>query len=169
MVFRAASVACAIVILGSVAVAHINGQSFEQEVGEMFIDAGYDLPLTVGQSSLFDVQLFQMKNKKIDVPASFDSVQVQLFSGTLIQAQASAPKAEFGKTVLQITPKVDGNWNLHIQFTGKEITSATFEAPVLPYTRKINAWPIVIGVVVLGILIDMFFINRFQFVPRAKH
>jgi hypothetical protein len=169
MVFRSASLVFALGLLVSTAHAHAGGQTFEQRVGEMFIDAGYDVPLTVGQSSMFDLQLFQMKGKDIATQATYDSVRIQLFSGSVVQLEASTPKAEFGKTVISIMPTMSGNWNLHIQFMGKEITSSTFDVFILAQTKKVHAWPIVLGVIVMGILLDVFFIKAFKFVPGVRH
>lgn len=127
--------------IASAALAHGSGQSFDERIGDRFVDIGFDPILQVGEETLIDFALYDMEGGTNLGLSKFTGISVTLSSGSTIQWETSFDKPDFGKAFATVTPSASGNWDLSVTFEndGTEVISATFTAPILPPAVEENS------------------------------
>jgi len=110
--------------------AHNVGRSFEQEVGNYFIDIGSsELSIRAGEPAAFDFDILAKDSKE---PAPFASVWVRVEDGRKLLFAGGIAKASIGKTVMTYSFPHKGAFTLSVRFQseGGSLAEASFPLTV---------------------------------------
>lgn len=144
------------------AYAHGDKNSFEQNVDDHFVDIGYDVPFSVGNDTLLDFDVFDLKGGNSRGPSDYSSIAISLESGSVIQWKRSVAKPDFGKPVTSLVPERPGHWKFRAVFLhgSAVVVDAGFPIDVLGSDKRNNvAAPFVFA----GIIIFLFAFAVFSF------
>lgn len=108
----------AVLALGATCVpqvlAHSEGASFEQVVGDYLIDVGYDPEeITAGEPVRFDFELQDSSNEK---ETNFTNIWVRIEQGNKAFFAGSIARARFGLTGILYTFGEKGDYELFVRF-----------------------------------------------------
>ncbi len=132
------------------AFAHTDQKSFELEIGNYFVDVGYDEDFGVGKDTLLDFQIFQVST---DTPFEYSSMSVSVGSGSTVQWSRTIKKPDLGKAITSIVPAESGHWELRVIFTSDStvIADASFPITIAESNHSPYSAPLVlIAIAVIG-------------------
>lgn len=156
-------VAFSIVLFAPFVQAHSGGASFEEKIGEYFIDIGYDPAApTAGENILLDLNLWKEKDISL---ADFDSAWVRLEQGGKTILATGVARPEFGTMTVSLKlPSEPGEMTLHVRFEEKGSTEPivaekSFTFPIAP-SPSAPLPPLVWAIVGFGVGAVVVFLMR---------
>lgn len=127
-----------VLLLPFSASAHGDGSSFEQDVGQYFIDIGYEPAAPrAGERLLLDLALYDSQK----FPADFTNAWVRMSQGSTTLLATAIHKAAVGPTtLLTLLPSSSEDLSIYVRFerAGREepLAEWTFATPVTPGEKE---------------------------------